>query len=114
MQSRDVLCQVLWTCGAKGIADRQVPVIGEPDDDVVMGGESAGKPLAQRERQRLEQLEAAERQRQRSKQSQAQGSRGQQAAGAQGKGANDFAGGKPFRPRKRKNKGAKGGKGGKY
>ena len=65
IHSRDVLCQVLWTCGAKGITDKQVPVVGDPlfSDQQTMEVDSGAQPLSSKERQRLQQLEAADRQR---------------------------------------------------
>ena len=63
LHSRDVLCQVLWTCGAKGIAHMQTAVIGEAGEDEEMDEAHEQKPLTNRERQRLRQLEAAEQQR---------------------------------------------------
>ena len=63
-ESRDVLCHVLWTCGAKGITDKQIPVVGDPLlDQQMMEVDSGAQALNSKERQRLQQLEAADRQR---------------------------------------------------
>ena len=77
LHARDVLCHVLWTCGAKDITDEQPPVIGELDEDAIMEDQNDTKAVTNRERQRLQQLEAAEAQRQRSRQAEAQSSKGQ-------------------------------------
>ena len=60
---REVICQVLWTFGAKGIPDRQPDVIGDPGQDQEMeDAEEESRPLSNRDRRRLRQLEAAEQQ----------------------------------------------------
>ena len=64
IHARDVLCQVLRTCGAKGITDKQIPVVGDPLlDQQMMEVDSGAQALNSKERQRLQQLEAADRQR---------------------------------------------------
>ena len=99
LHSRDVLCQVLWTCGEKGITARQIPVIGEPNEDFERDDNHQQGALTNSERQRLRQLEQAEQQRQRSRrQSAAQKGGGKPSGQGFGRGG--------------RRRGAKGGRGG--